>query len=485
MSFDESEAFLLVIFGATGDLSHRMVFPALHRLATKGLLSERAHLVGVGRRALTDEVFVESIRKTLRAETSNTSPSGSAWIEKRLHYLQLANPDQQHGQQLRHQIEELEKRVGLQGNRIFYLALPPEAFGPTVNAIGEAGLHESAGWTRIVVEKPFGRDLQSARELNNILHRYFNEPQIFRIDHFLGKETVQNLLVLRFANPIFETLWSRDRVESVQFTVAETLGVEGRAAYYETAGALRDMVQNHLTQMLCLIAMEVPGSFQPEAIRDEKVKLLRSVAPIQAGHAIFGQYEEGKVDSKKVSGYRQEPGVNSRSTTETFVALRLAVENWRWQGVPFYLRVGKRMPQRLSQIVVQFRRPPVKIFHPHEGCVLHSNSLTIILQPNEGLDLCFEVKEPGPEIRVRSQRLHFRYDEAFAPLPSAYETLLQDILRGEQTLFVRSDWVEQSWQLYDPVLQNPPVLQPYRAGCWGPDQSSKLLSPEHSPWLPQ
>ena len=479
MTPTEPEPVLVIIFGATGDLSRRMLLPAFRRLAAQRKFSQRSHILGIGRRPMGDQAFRDSVGKGSE-EDSRDVP----WFNRNLHYRQAAESNASHFQILAKQIEDLEQECDLPGNRVYYLALPLEAFGPTVTAIGKSGLHLSKGWTRIVVEKPFGHDQNSARDLNKLLHQYFNEPQIFRIDHFLGKETVQNLLVLRFANPIFETLWNRDRVESVQITVSETLGVEKRAAFYETAGALRDMVQNHLTQLLSLIAMEIPGSLDPEAIRDEKVKVLRSTHPIEATDVVFGQYQEGRIEGKAVPGYRQESGIDSNSTTETYVALKLKIDNWRWQGVPFYLRVGKRMAKKLSQIVIQFRCAPVMMFHPFASCQLHSNSLTITLQPDEGFDLCFEVKKPGQETNTQSQPLRFRYADAFAPLPAAYETLLVDILQGEQVLFVRSDWVERSWQLYDPILRTPPPLHFYKAGSWGPEAATDLVASEHDVWLP-
>jgi glucose-6-phosphate 1-dehydrogenase len=479
------EPLLMVIFGGTGDLTHRMVLPALFRLAARGHLDPKSQIVVAGRRAISDEELRQRSMEAIDQEVQDRSAETAAWFRASLHYRQLEQQDADHMSVFGGQLAAFEKESGLTGNRVFYLSLPPFAFMPTVEALGEAGLARSGGWTRIVVEKPFGRDLKSAEELNALLHRYFNEPQIFRIDHYLGKETVQNLLVFRLANPIFETLWNRDRIESVQITVSETLGVENRAAFYESSGALRDMIQNHLTQLLCLIAMEVPTSFHPEEIRDEKVKVLRAVAPLAAADAVFGQYGKGAINGGAVPGYRDEPAVARKSVTETFVALRLGVENWRWQGVPFYLRVGKRMARRLSQIVIQFRRPPVMVFQPFEGCQVNSNALTITLQPDEGFDLCFEVKEPGQEIKVRSERLHFRYAEAFGPLPTAYETLLLDIMRGDQTLFVRADWVEHSWRLYAPLLETPPPLETYAAGTWGPKKANELLAPTHTSWLPE
>jgi glucose-6-phosphate 1-dehydrogenase len=324
------------------------------------------------------------------------------------------------------------------------------------------------------------KNRSSAQQLNAIAHRYFDETQTYRIDHYLGKETVQNILVFRFANPIFETLW--DRVESVQITVAEDLGIEQRAGYYEQAGALRDMVQNHLTQLVTLIAMEIPSSFHPEAIRDEKVKVLDSIAPISLSDALFGQYTDGKVHGHKVPGYLQEPGVAPNSRVETFVGLRLGVANWRWQGVPFYLRTGKRLPYRTTKIVVTFRCAQVSIFKPFDYCNIHCNVLVITVQPDEGFDLHFEVKTPGQPITFQTQNLRFRYSEVFSPLPEAYQTLLLDVLRGDPTLFVRGDWVEASWRLYDALLQKPASPYSYSAGTWGPPPQH--LFGHEAEWFP-
>jgi glucose-6-phosphate 1-dehydrogenase len=398
----------------------------------------------------------------------------SVWCNECLYYCGLGEGTEQDFRRLALEIETIEGRHHFPGNRIFYLGVPPQSFGVLVEGLGQVGLHRSQGWTRIVVEKPFGKDLESARELDALIHRYFSESQIFRIDHYLGKETVQNLLILRFANPIFEHSWNRDRVDNVQVTVAEELGIESRARYYDEIGALRDMVQNHLTQVLTLLAMEVPPLFEAEAIRDEKVKVLKSVAPLKPQQVILGQYE----------GYRDEPGISKASNTETAVALKLEIANWRWQGVPFYLRTGKRMGRRAGRIVVVLRCAPVSVFEPlSRECNVHPNVLDVSIQQDEGFDLHFEVKQPG-QPTIETQKLHFGYAESFSTLPDAYETLLLDLMRGDQTLFVRSDFVELSWKLFEPVLKAPPPVHSYKPGTLGPPEFHRLLEEHGHYWFP-
>ncbi|HEV2387006.1 MAG TPA: glucose-6-phosphate dehydrogenase [Candidatus Acidoferrales bacterium] len=466
---------LFVIVGATGDLAGRKLLPALCRLSEGVTPDQRFRILGVGTgQAMSDPAF----RKRIADDASQFGGAklDDKWLGETLFYQAIGSGGSEDYKALAARVAALEKSESLTGNRVFYLAVPPSVFEATVTRLAEAGLNEGRGWTRVVVEKPFGRDQASAEELNNLLHKYFDEPQVFRIDHYLGKETVQNLLVFRFANSLFEPLWNRDRVESVEITVAESLGVEHRARYYETAGALRDMIQNHLTQLLSLTAMEPPASFAGEAIRHEKVKVLESIRPIRPGDVVFGQYAAGQVDGKAVPAYRQEPGVARDSKTETFVAARLEISNWRWQGVPFYLRTGKRLASRVSRIVVNFRQPPVSIFQGTACGTCTANALVITIQPDEGFDLQFEVKSPGPSFQVNTQRLHFRYSEVFQPLPEAYETLLLDVLLGDSTQFVRDDWVEASWRLYTPVLASPPPLVQYPAGTWGPKEAERLSS---------
>ncbi len=484
-AYRQSEPATLVVLGATGDLMRRKLLPALYQMTARRLLDERSQILAVARGAdLDDRGFRAWARRALLAAGFAVDGPAARWCAECLHYHSVGRGEPEDYLALAARLAGLERAEHLPANRIFYLALPPRVFPGTIRGLGEAGMNHSAGWTRLVVEKPFGRDLTSAQELNRVIHAYFDESQVYRIDHYLGKETVQNLLVFRFANPIFETLWNRERVDHVQITVAEDVGVEDRADYYEQAGAFRDMVQNHLSQLLTLVAMEIPGAFEADAIRNEKIKVLRSIMPIRARQVVFGQYAQGQVAGRDVLGYRQEPGIASGSTTETFAALRMEIANWRWHGVPFYLRTGKRLPRRLSQIVVTFHCPPVSVFQPFDSCTIHSNALVMTLQPDEGFDLAFEVKAPGQPITLQTHRLHFRYAEAFSPLPDAYETLLLDVLLGDQTLFVRADEVEAAWRLYAPLLDHPPATEFYASGTWGPSGAEGLLVREGRRWFP-
>jgi glucose-6-phosphate 1-dehydrogenase len=472
---------IFVILGGTGNLSLLKLLPALYQLLTQKNLKDRCQVLGVGTKDLGDEGFRDKAREALK-DAGISSKEIDAWCDSCLHYQSLGKSSEDYPALLA-RIESLEKEYDIPGNRVFYLALPPSVFPDAIKGIGESGLNKSPGWVRLVIEKPFGRNLSSARELNSLGHRYFDESQIYRIDHYLGKETVQNLLIFRFANTIFESLWNRDRIESLEITVAESIGIGERSRYYEKAGALRDIVQNHLAQLLTLTAMEVPAVFEADAIRDEKVKVLRSIPPIHAEDVIFGQYKKGKIDGKEVHGYKEEPGVAPDSSTETYVALRLRVDNWRWQGIPFYLRTGKRLPRRLTQIAVNFRHPPVCIFKPYSSCQIQSNRLLITLQPDEGFHLFFDVKEPEEPLRLKTESLHFHYKEAFGALPDAYHTLIFDIMTGDQTLFVRADEVEASWEVFTPLLEKDIPVFSYAAGTRGPKEAEKLLMRESMIWL--
>jgi glucose-6-phosphate 1-dehydrogenase len=464
------EPSVFVIFGGTGDLAHRKILPALYQLHAQHFTERGCVIIGVARDTeMTDESF-----RLLAREAVGDSPEVELWAKSYLHYQSIGSGEAKDYAALCARIEGLESESGFPANRAFYIALPPAAFPVTIRGLGEARLNRSSGWTRLVIEKPFGHDLASARELNRLVHQYFDESQVYRIDHYLGKETVQNLLVFRFANAMFETLWNRDNIESVQITVAEELGVEQRAGYYDRAGALRDVVQNHLTQLLAVVAMEVPSAIEASAIRAEKIKALRAIAPIRSDNAVFGQYSAGRLDGQVVPGYVDEPGVAKGSTTETFVALRLHLENWRWQGVPFLLRTGKRMSRRLTEIEVKFRRAPVWMFRSVHQEQLHRNTLLLTIQPNEGFSLFFDVKAPGEPFRLQRLPLHFNYSEAFTSLPEAYQTLILDVLMGDQTLFVHAEEVEAAWQLYAPLLGGACRVYSYPAGSWGPPEADAL-----------
>lgn len=478
MAPSDIDRHLMIVIGGTGDLMHRKLLPAMRRLTEEGALKGRTVILASGRRTtFDDESYREWAHEALEEAGLPPGAEGSGWCERCLHYQSVGDQEREDFERLKQRIEELEEEHDLPGNRIFYMATPPGAFIDTVECLGEVGLNEGPGWTRIVIEKPFGHDYDSAVELNRRIHRHFSEDQIYRIDHYLGKETVQNLLTFRFANTLFDSVWNRDRIGSVEITVAEHLGVGDRAEFYDSVGALRDMVQNHMTQLLTLTAMEHPTEFEADAIRDEKVKVLRSLAPLHSSQAVFGQYTAGEMDGESIPGYLDEEGITGDSETETFVALRTHVRNWRWQGVPFVLRTGKRMPEKLTQIVINFRCPALALFQRHSEATVHANSLVITLQPNEGFDLKFEVKAPRDPLRLVTQSLSFRYNEAFEDLPDAYETLLVDIAEGDQTLFVRGDEVEESWRLYTPLLQQRPRVYPYAAGTMGPEEADRVLVP--------
>jgi len=509
MTGERRDRSLFVVFGARGDLSRRKLLPAFFRLIQRRCWSEDVVVLGVGTKRQPDDAAFRTMARTALREAGVPDAQLGIWCDQCFYYHSTGNGTPEEFAGLARRIEEIEAAHGLPGNRVFYLALPPAAFGPTVRGLGGAGLHRGPGWTRLVVEKPFGRDRASAEALNRTVHEHFSEEQVYRIDHYLGKETVQNLLVFRFGNAIFESLWNRDRVDHVQITVAEAGGLQGRGGYYEQAGALRDMVQNHLTQVLLLVGMEIPPVFESDAVRTEKVKVLRSLAPLRVGDVVYGQYVAGRQpearqpaapavgareaasgveasaagEGERMPGYREEPDVAPDSSVETFVALKLEIANWRWTGVPFYLRTGKRLPRGVSQIVVQFRRPPVSIFRSVTGGPNEPDVLAITIQPDEGFDLGFDVKIPGQGIRLSREFLRFRYADRFPRVPEAYETLLEDILQGDQTLFVRADVVEESWRLYAPLLEAPPAAEPYAAGTWGPAGADALLARDGRRWM--
>ena len=485
----------IVIFGASGDLTARKLIPAFYHLAREKQLPPAYRIIGFARREKTDESWRNELRAALD-QFSRTKPvEEKAWREfaANLFYCMgdLNDPAAYH------KLEELLTSFGngpLRENLLFYLAISPSQFGDVIAQVHRAGLlnREGAAWQRIVIEKPFGHDLASAQTLNRELTRYAHEQQVFRIDHYLGKETVQNILMFRFSNSIFEKLWNRNSVDHVQITVSEKLGVGERGGYYEEAGALRDMVQNHILQVFSLIAMEPPVSLEAEAVRDEKVKLLKSIRPLTpddvAKQVVRGQYFAGNVDGQPRPGYRQEPKVNPNSNVETFVALKLFIDNWRWSEVPFYLRVGKNLPMSASEVRIQFRPTPHVLFAAQCGNKLDPNALTLRLQPNEGISLRFNGKVPGTTLGVRPVRMHFSYDAEFgAYTPEAYERLLLEAIIGDATLFIRRDEVETAWQIVDAMRAgwgDKPLTNRefYSAGTWGPIAADDLLAQLGHAW---
>ncbi|MBI2015847.1 MAG: glucose-6-phosphate dehydrogenase [Candidatus Rokubacteria bacterium] len=490
------EPFALIIFGASGDLTRRKLMPALWSLYAARTLPEPFAIVATARTGLSDDGFRRRMRETVDTFARLKVPSEGVWerFAAAVHYVAGDPADPALYAKLGAKLGELERgRSGAPANRLFYCATPPSLYDDIIANLGGAGLARPVpgGFTRLVVEKPFGRDWESARALGRQLAGAFAEEQVYRIDHYLGKETVQNILVFRFANGIFEPLWNRNHVAEVQVTVAESLGIETRGAYYEEAGALRDMMQNHLLQLLCLIAMEPPLSFDAGPVRDEKNKVMHAIRPLDPCRveeaALRGQYGAGFAESRPVPGYRQEPGVAPRSATETYAALRLLVDNWRWAGVPFYLRTGKRLARRVSEIAIRFHRTPHSIFR-RGPAVVEANTLVIRIQPDEGIALTVAAKTPGPDLRLAPVRLDFRYGEVFGgEPPEAYERLLLDAIHGDATLYARGDWVEEAWQLLGPVLeswaQEPgPALHAYEAGSWGPAEAEGFIARDGGAW---
>jgi glucose-6-phosphate 1-dehydrogenase len=479
---------VMVIFGASGDLTKRKLLPAVYTLYKEHLVSSNFSVVGFSRSNMSDEEFRSRMREAVEEFGGGVdAPSWNQFAEG-LRYLSAHPHHPEEYKRLADMLSELDRERGTGGNRLYYLAVPPSSFAPIVRNLQSAGLeHSERGWARLIIEKPFGHDLESARALNTELTKVFREEQIYRIDHYLGKETVQNLMVFRFANGIFEPIWNRRYVDNVQITAAETLGVENRASYYEEAGALRDMVQNHVLQLLSMTAMEPPVSFDASSIRPEKLKVLRAIRPLCGGDALHcavrGQYGPGRIAGKPVVGYRQEPGVNPHSNTETFAALKLQIENWRWAGVPFYLRAGKRMARQVTEIAVQFKQPPLRLFEGARS--IAPNLIVLRIQPDEGISLRFSAKQPGPATHVRDENMEFRYSTAFGMASAnAYERLLLDCMLGDPTLFASDGFVEQGWALLTPILeawQSPaPDFPNYAAGTWGPDAADKLMDYEQS-----
>ena len=493
---EQPEPTVFVIFGGAGDLTWRKLVPALFDLFQNRSMPVDFSVIVVDRIDLSDEKLRRHLHDRVKKFSRGRMVKPREWSEfaRHISYRQGDFKKLQTYTALGEQCEKLEKEWGVKVHRIFYMATPPSMFGEIPKYLGKAGLARDREWARIVVEKPIGYDLESARALNAVLAANFDESQIFRIDHYLGKETVQNILAFRFANPIFEPIWNRRYVDYVTITVAEEVGVGHRGGYYDHAGALRDMVQNHLMQLLCLVAMEPMVSFEADEVRNKKVDVLHAVRPIHpdAVHecVVRGQYGRGWVGGKKKPGYREEDGVSPDSQTETFVALRLFLDNWRWQGVPFYLRTGKRLARQASEITIQFRGVPHRSFPVESTLDWQSSRLVMSIQPDEGIVLSFQAKRPGPKMHLRSVEMQFNYQDAFsAGSPDAYETLLWDVMKNDATLFMRVDQVEAAWQFLMPVIEvwamAPPGDFPnYAAGAWGPQDVQGLLAPGHSWPLP-
>ena len=482
-----SEPATIVVFGGTGDLAQRKIIPALYDLTARGLMPARRAILGTSRRDVPEEDYRARMREAV-VEHARSPFKEDLWqsFAAGLFY-QAADPtDANSYAELTDKLGQIKATAATGENYLFYLAVPPNAFSEIVQGLGEAGLNrQNKGWSRVVIEKPFGFDRRSSVELNEHIHAFFSEDQVFRIDHYLGKETVQNILVFRFANSIFEPLWSNHYVDHVELTVAETLGVEGRGAYYEEAGAMRDIVQNHMLQVLSLVAMEPPASFEAEAIRDEKVKVLKSLRPIAPddvdANVVRAQYAAGDVDGEQVPGYHEEPGVDPNSKTETYVAIRTFIDNWRWAGTPFLLRTGKRMARRVTEVAIHFRPPPHVPFTNIGSDDLTPNLLAMRIQPDEGITLRVGSKAPSAKLQVRPVNLEFLYGSAFlTDPPEAYETLLLDALVGDHTLFPRADEVDQAWRFVDAIRDGWQVsdkVASYESGSWGPDEANPLMPP--------
>jgi glucose-6-phosphate 1-dehydrogenase len=487
----------IVLFGASGDLAHRKLVPALFQLARGGNLPSECAIVGFARRAWTDADLAAEYEKTL-AKTGGAD-FREVWPQfaGRIVFSPGTFDDPASYQKLKETLDRVDQTHGTRGNRIFYLAVAPEYFATIIRGLGEAKLvypwTQERPWSRVVIEKPFGHDLKSARALNRDVGAVLDESQVYRIDHYLGKETVQNILALRFGNSIFEPLWNRRHVRSVQVTVAEEVGMAGgRGAYYDTAGTIRDMVQNHMMQLLCLVAMEPPVDLSADAVRNEKVKVLQALPRWKDAdvfrNVVRAQYTRGSIQGTDVVGYLEEKGVAANSKTDTYIAIRLELSNWRWAGVPFFLRTGKRLPKRATEIAIQFRQPPTELFEAETDGCSGANQLVLRIQPNEGASLSFEAKIPGSRRRLQEVRMDFRYGTAFAvPPPEAYERLLLDAMLGDPTLYTRTDEVESAWRFISTILdawQEPGAPPPvtYVAGSWGPEAGDTLIAQDGARW---
>jgi glucose-6-phosphate 1-dehydrogenase len=487
---------VLVIFGASGDLTHRKLIPSLYSLAYEGLLPSGQAIIGVARQQISDEAFRAKMKEGCDEFARHRPTDPAVWenFARRLFYVPGEFQDEDTYRRLDARMRELDRTLGTGGRRIYYLAVPPRAFTVISEALGSQGMvgdpEMGQPFTRVIIEKPFGHDLASAKELNRVAVMTFRERQVFRIDHYLGKETVQNLLVLRFANGIFEPFWNRQYIDHVQFTVAESIGVEQRGKYFETSGIVRDIIQNHLLQLVCLLGMEPPVAFEADAVRDEKVKVLKALREIPLKEAnrvaVRGQYSAGSIVGEPVAGYRDELNVDRASRTETFAAMKLFVENWRWAGVPFYIRAGKRLPKRVTDISIHFRPAPYPLFRKVQSLTQHPNVLAIRIQPDEGISLKFDSKIPGPAVKTHPVAMEFRYATSFgAEPPEAYERLLLDTMIGDSTLFARRDEVETAWAWLDPLLKewaSEGIPAFYPAGTWGPPEADLLLEQDGRQW---
>ena len=482
---------MLVLFGATGDLAHRKVMPALYQLWRTNLLPHEFVVLAIGRRPYDNDTFRDEIRGALEKYSRVLPLDEAAWrsFSERVEYEQLNFDEPAAFDRLAKHLDTLDEERGTRGNRLFYLATQPSQFSEIVAQLGRVGLdHElhDGGWRRVVIEKPFGHDLASAQKLNREVGKVFRESQVYRIDHYLGKETVRNLMVFRFGNSLFEPLWNRRYVDHIQITVAESMGIENRGAFYEETGAARDVLQNHLLQLVSLVGMEPPATFQADALRDEKVKVLRAIAA-HPEDVVRGQYGPGWLAGAKVPGYREETAVDPESETETFVAARFVIDDWRWSGVPVYVRTGKRLPKRATEIAIQFREVPHRLF-ASAGNEPDPNLLAIRIQPDEGIMLRFAAKIPGLGLDVRSVTMDFQYGSAFSvDSPDAYETLILDALQGDASLFTRADEVEHAWAIVDPIIESwadadAPAFPNYEAGTWGPPEADELLAREGHKW---
>jgi glucose-6-phosphate 1-dehydrogenase len=476
----------MVIFGASGDLTRRKLFPALYSLALRRLLPEKFAVVGVARSEQSEDDFRENMKAAVQ-EFGRDEFREDVWetLAQGMRYVATEFADEGGEDRVVEALRDLDEQRATAGNRLYYLAVPPDAFEPIVVAIGKR--RSAEGWTRLIVEKPFGHDLASAQELNALLHRHFEESEIFRIDHYLGKETVQNMLALRFANGIFEPIWNRQFIDHTQVTVAETIGIEGRSAYYEKAGAIRDVFQNHMLQLVALTAMEPPSDFTADSVRNEKVKVLKSIHTPGPKNVVRGQYGRGFVEGHEVPGYREEDGVDPNAMTDTYVAAKLYVDNWRWADTPFYVRTGKRLARRETTIAIQFKRAPHPPFEELAAEGLRPNVLLIHIQPDEGVSLAIGAKVPGQGMQIRTVHMDFLYGGAFrTDMPEAYERLLLDAMRGDATLFTRADEVDEQWQLVDAIIaawrRDRPSFPNYPAGTWGPPSADELIHRDGRSW---